>query len=152
MARSSASPQSERNRQDHIQLSPLKTDGAELLRVLDEGGMAAVLSGMELMYLFEFRLEYQCFIHKLEAEDGRRKSFEINERNRAMFKNLDSAADAFFEIRFRPGMDPVGVMMAAECGIISYLDHTGRLPAEDFDFMQWQEPDDDDNKEEISQP
>ena len=36
-------------------------------------------------------------------------------------------------------MDPLGVMVAAERGIISYLDMTGQLPAEDMDFMSWQD-------------
>ena len=34
----------------------------------------------------------------------------------------------------------MGVMVAAERGIISYLDMTGQLPAEDVDFMQWKQP------------
>ena len=29
-------------------------------------------------------------------------------------------------------------MVAAEKGIIAYLDATGQLPAEDVDFMDWQ--------------
>jgi hypothetical protein len=64
-----------------------------------------------------------------------------------MLKNLPSVADAIFEITPKSDMDPMGVMVAAEKGIISYLDATGQLPAEDFDFMEWQEaPQADENK------
>ena len=101
--------------------------------------MVAVLSGMEIMYTFIFRNQYQCFIHKFDAEDGRYKGWEMNERNRAMLKNLPSAADQLFEIRFKPDMDYMGVMVAAERGIINFLDYIGALPAEDQDFMGWQE-------------
>jgi len=64
----------------------------------------------------------------------------MTEKNRAVLNNLDSAADGLFEIGFKKGMDLMGVMVAAERGIISYLDMTGQLPAEDVDFMQWKQP------------
>jgi hypothetical protein len=34
-------------------------------------------------------------------------------------------------------MDPMGVMVAAENGILSYLNMTGQMPGEDVDFMDW---------------
>ena len=85
------------------------------------------------------RHNFQCFIHKMDAEDGRQKAFPVNERNRAMFKNLASLADGLFEITPKGHMNPLGAMVAAERGIIAYLDATGQLPAEDQDFMSWQE-------------
>lgn len=127
------------NHENDIQLSPLEKDGEKLLTALNSAKMVAVLSKMEIMYVFVFRNEYQCFIHPLEAEEGRRKSFPINERNTAMMKNLTSVADLLFEITPKATMNPMGVMVAAERGIISYLDATGQLPAEDTDFMQWKE-------------
>ena len=132
-----------RERNDHqndVRLRLMEKDGDRLIRALSNAKMVGVLSGMEVMYVFVFRDQYQCFIHKFDAEDGRRRSFPVDERNTAMIKNLASAADQLFEITPRADMDPVGVMVAAERGIISYLDMTGQLPAEDVDFMDWQNP------------
>ena len=130
-------------RKDHkndVRLRLMEKDGDRLLRALGNAKMVGVLSGSEVMYVFVFRDQYQCFIHKLDAEEGRRKSFPLNERNTAMMKNLASAADQLFEITPRADMDPIGVMVAAERGIISYLDMTGQLPADDVDFMDWTGP------------
>ena len=135
------------NHDNDVQLRLLDKDGEKLIRALNDGHMIAVLSQMEIMYVFIFRGGYQCFIHKMDAEEGRRKTWEINERNTAMFKNLTSVADQLFEIVPKPEMHPMGVMVAAERGIISYLDATGQLPAEDQDFMSWQEaPENNDDK------
>ena len=77
----------------------------------------------------------------MDAEDGRRKSFPVNERNTAMIDDLSSAADALFEAVFEEDMDKMGVMVTAEKAIIGYLDMTGNLPAEDMDYMDWLDPD-----------
>ena len=132
-----------KERNDHkndVRLRLMEKDGDKLIRALSNAKMVAVLSGMEIMYVFVFRDQYQCFIHKMDAEEGRRKAFPVDERNTAMMKNLTSAADQLFEITPKPDMDPLGVMVAAERGIVSYLDMTGQLPAEDMDFMDWTEP------------
>jgi len=129
----------EKGHENDVRIGALEKDGEQLLAILDKGGMVAVLSGMEVMYTFIFRNQYQCFIHKFDAEEGRFKSWDINERNRAMLKNLPSAADQLFEIEFKPDMDYMGVMVAAETGIIRFLDYIGALPAEDSDFMSWQD-------------
>jgi hypothetical protein len=135
------------NHAQDVGLRPLAKDGDKLMTALNSAKMVAVLSKLEIMYVFIFRNEYQCFIHKMDAEEGRHKSWKIDERNTAMLKNLPSVADAIFEITPKSDMDPMGVMVAAEKGIISYLDATGQLPAEDFDFMEWQEaPQADENK------
>lgn len=138
-ARSSRGRTERDNHENDVELRLLEKDGKAFLDVLDCAKMAAVLSKDEVMYVFRFRNEYQCFIHKLDAEEGRRKAFHVNERNTAMMKNLPAAADMLFEITPKPTMDPMGVMVAAERGIISYLDATGQLPAEDVDFMQWKQ-------------
>lgn len=130
-----------KERDDHsrdVRLRLMEKDGDKLIRALSNAKMVGVLSGMEVMYVFVFRDQYQCFIHKFDAEEGRRKSFPVDERNTAMMKNLTAAADQIFEITPKADMDPIGVMVAAERGIISYLDMTGQLPAEDVDFMDWQ--------------
>ena len=137
--RSSKDRKERNNHANDIQLSPMEKDGARFLEILNKGEMGAVVSGMEIMYVFLFNNAYQCFIHKMDAEEGRRKFWPINERNTAMMKNLPAAADHMFEIVPKPDMHPMGVMVAAEKGIISYLDMTGQLPAEDMDFMSWQE-------------
>ena len=138
--RSSKERRERNNHANDIQLSPMEKDGVKFLEILNKGEMGAVVSGMEIMYVFLFNKAYQCFIHKMDAEEGRRKTWPINERNTAMMKNLPAAADHMFEIVPKPDMHPIGVMVAAEKGIISYLDITGQLPAEDMDFMSWQEP------------
>ena len=78
---------------------------------------------------------YRCFIHPLGAEEGRQKAFPMDEEHRAVIKNLANLADQLFEIQFGPDMHPMGVMVAAEQGIIEFLDLIGQLPAEDHDFM-----------------
>lgn len=125
--------------ENDVRIGALEKDGEQMMKVLESGGMVAVLSGMEIMYTFIYGNQYQCFIHKFDAEEGRCKSWEMNERNRAMLKNLPSAADQLFEIIFKPDMDYMGVMVAAEQGIIRFLDYIGALPAEDEDFMSWQD-------------
>ncbi len=136
-----------KERNDHsndVRLRLMEMDGDKLIRALGNAKMVGVLSGQEVMYVFVFRDQYQCFIHKLDAEEGRRRAFPVDERNTAMLKNLTSAADKLFEITPKPDMDPLGVMVAAERGIISYLDMTGQLPADDVDFMDWEKPEDPD--------
>ena len=127
-------------KQREIELGPLGKEKGKIVTSLQAGNMVAVLSGMELMFIFLLNRQYHCFIHKFDAEDGRRKSFPVNERNTAMLDNLHSAADAIFEIKAEPDMDKLGVMVTAETGIIRYLDMTGNLPAEDMDFMDWLDP------------
>ncbi|MGM9614872.1 MAG: hypothetical protein ACI3W7_05025 [Oscillospiraceae bacterium] len=128
------------NHANDVRLRLMDMDGDKLMTALRNAKMVGVLSGSEVMYVFVFRNQYMCFIHKLDAEEGRYKAWPVNERNTAMMKNLTSAADRLFEITPKPDMDPMGVMVAAERGIISYLDATGQLPADDVDFMGWQEP------------
>lgn len=135
--RSSRDRTQRNNHSQDVRLGLLEKDGDKLMDALNSGKMAAVLSGMEIMYVFVFRGAYQCFIHKFDAEEGRHKAWDINERNTAMIRNLTAVADQLFEIVPKEEMDPMGVMVAAEKGIIAYLDMTGQLPAEDFDFMQW---------------
>ena len=128
-----------RSNEDKIELSFLDKEKDSITDSLKQGNMVAVLSGMEIMYVVLLRDMYRCMIHKFDAEDGRHKSFEVNDRNTAMLNNLNSAADQIFQIRYDKKMDLMGVMGTAERGIISYLDMTGQLPAEDVDFMGWQE-------------
>lgn len=130
----------DRKRKDEIEIGPLGKDKGKIIASLEAGNMVAVLSGMELMYIFLVGGQYHCFIHKMDAEEGRRKSFPVNERNAAMLDGLHSAADALFEVVFEENMDSLGVMVTAERAIINYLDMTGNLPAEDMDFMDWSDP------------
>ena len=127
-----------RKREREIELGPLGKEKGKIIASLKAGKMVAVLSGMELMYIFLLRGQYHCFIHKMDAEDGRRKSWPVNERNTAMLDNLYSASDALFEIRFAPELNLMGVMVTAERGISGYLDMTGNFPGRDMDFMDWQ--------------
>ena len=121
-----------------VELGPLGKEKGKIINSLRAGNMVAVLSGMELMYVYALHGEYHCFIHPLDSEEGRHKAFEANERNSAMLDNLYSAADALFEIRFAPELNLMGVMVTAERGISGYLDMTGNFPGRDMDFMGWQ--------------
>ena len=136
-----------RRRKDDIELGPLGKEKGKISGSLDAGNMVAVVSGMEVMYVFLHQKQYFCFIHPFDSEEGRKKAWAVNERNTAMLDNLYSAADHLFEIRFQQGMDYLGIMVAAEKGIIAYLDMTGQLPAEDMDFMDWQDKSDSSEKE-----
>ena len=137
-------PSRERTERDNhahdVRLRLMEKDGDRLLRALQNGKMVGVLSKMEVMYVFLFQGQYLCFIHKFDAEEGRQKAWPANERNTAMMKNLPAMADQLFEITPKPDMHPMGVMVAAERGILSYLEMTGQMPAEDVDFMDWQQP------------
>ena len=121
-----------------VELGPLGKEKGKILNSLRAGNMVAVLSGMELMYVYALHGDYHCFIHPLDSEEGRHKAFEANERNSAMLDNLYSASDALFEIRFAPELNLMGVMVTAERGISGYLDMTGNFPGRDMDFMDWQ--------------
>ena len=119
---------------DDVRIGPLEKNGDKLLRALEAGSMVAVLSKNEVMYTY-LDQGYQCWIHPLDAPEGRRKTLPRDEKHRAVIKNLAELSDQLFEIEFAPGMHPMGVMVAAERGIIRFLDMIGRLPAEDHDFM-----------------
>jgi|GEM_PF-1577239 len=125
----------EKDHENDVRIGPLEKDGEKMMKCIEDGSMVAILSKTEVMYVFIYRNQYQCFIHPIEAEEGRHKTFEINEKHRAMLKNLDSTADQLFEINYGPKMDFVGVMVAAERGIVNFLNSIGQSPAEDVDFM-----------------
>ena len=144
----SAAPAEETDHSNDVRIGPLGKDGEKMMKSIESGNMVAVLSGTEIMYTFLFRNQYQCFIHPIGAEEGRHRAWERNERNRAMLKNLDSAADQLFEIEFGKDMDFMGVMVAAEKGIYNFLCSIGETPGEDVDFMDEMQkayhPDDED--------
>ena len=123
------------DRKDQVEIGPLGKDGEKLIASIRAGNMVGILSGSEVMYTFLYRGKYQCFIHPLAAEEGRHKDWAVNEKNTAMIKNLANLADQLFEIKFGAQMDFMGVMVAAEKGIIEFLDSVGQLPADDVDFM-----------------
>ena len=122
-------------REEKVEIGPLGKDGEKMMKSIEDGNMIAVLSGNEIMYTFIYRKMYQCFIHPIGSDEGRHKAWSINERNRAMLKNLDSAADQLFEIKFGKEMDFMGVMVSAEQGIVNFLHSLGQYPGEDVDFM-----------------
>ena len=121
--------------ENDVRIGPLEKKGEKMMRSIEAGKMVGVLSGNEVMYTFIYRNMYECFIHPLAADEGRHKAFEMNEQHRAMIKSLADNCDQLFEIEFGPEMDFMGVMVAAEQGIINFLDSIGQLPIEDHDFM-----------------
>ena len=128
-------PEQAREQQDKVSLAPLAKDGDKLMACLEAGHMAGILSKNEVLYAFIYQGMYRCFIHPLGAEEGRQKAFPMDEAHRAVIKNLAGLADQLFEIQYGPDMHPMGVMVAAEQGIIEFLDMIGQLPVEDHDFM-----------------
>ena len=117
-----------------ISIGPLAKDGEKLIASLEKGNMVAILSGMEIMYTL-LRGDYLCYIHPIGAEEGRAKRLPRDEQCRAVVKNLANLADQLFEVEFDKHMDVMGVMQAAENGIVAFLDSIGQLPADDVDFM-----------------
>ena len=115
-------------------IGPLTRDGDKLLASLKQGNMVAILSQAEIMYTLYDR-DYLCYIHPIGAEEGRAKRLPDNPECRAVVKNLANLADQLFEVRFSKDMDVMGVMQAAENGIVAFLDSIGKLPVDDVDFM-----------------
>ena len=146
--KSAAAPDEALDHSNDVRIGPLGKDGEKMMKSIERGNMIAVLSGTEIMYVFLYRNQYQCFIHPIGAEEGRHRAWDRSERNRAMLKNLDSAADQLFEIEFGKEMDFMGVMVAAERGIYNFLCTIGETPGEDVDFMDEMQkayhPDDED--------
>ena len=62
------------NHANDVRLRLMDMDGDKLIRALSNAKMVGILSGSEIMYVFVFRDQYQCFIHPLDAEEGRRKA------------------------------------------------------------------------------
>ena len=122
-------------REEKIEIGPLGKDGEKMMKSVESGNMVAVLSGNEIMYCFEYRNKYQCFIHPIGEEEGRYRSWDKNAKNRAMLKNLDSTADQLFEIKYDKKLNYMGVMVTAERGIYNFLCTIGQKPGEDVDFM-----------------
>lgn len=132
--------QREKNEEAHandVQLNLLEKDGDKLLAALEEGYMAAILSEMEIMYIF-LDSGFRCYIHPIGSEEGRAKRLPYSPECRSVVKNLANLADHMFKAKPQKGMDVMGIMQAAENGILSFLSATGQMPAEDIDFMDWQ--------------
>lgn len=126
----------EQGHENNVSLGPLAKDGEKLMASLEAGHMVGILSKEEVMYTFIYQGMYRCFIHPLGAEEGRQKAFPMDEEHRAVMKNLANLADQLFEIQYHEGMHPMGVMFAAEQGIVEFLDMIGQLPMADHDFME----------------
>lgn len=118
-----------------VSLGPLARDGEKLLKALEEGHMVAVLSQAEILYVL-LDGGFRCYIHPIGSEEGRAKRLPNTEECRAVVKNLAGLADQLFQVEYDTGsMDVMGVMQAAEQGIVAFLDSIGQLPADDVDFM-----------------
>ena len=120
--------------EQNVTLGPLARDGEKLLKALKKGNMVAILSNAEIMYVLQDG-DFLCYIHPIGAEEGRAKRLPNTEECRAIVKNLANLADQLFEVEFDKSMHVLGVMQAAENGIVAFLDSIGQLPADDVDFM-----------------
>ncbi len=122
--------------EQNIQIGTMEKDGEKMLESIEKENMVAILSKNEIMYVFELHQAYQCFIHPIDAPEGRRKTLEKTEKDRAILKQLATMCDQLFEIEHDRDLDLMGVMVAAEQAIVRLLDQMGCLPADDYDFME----------------
>jgi hypothetical protein len=137
MERSEAMGDRVRSNDDKVRLEPLKKDADSLIDAVEGGDMVAILSKAEIMYTYFKYGQYFCYIHPIGEDEGRCKAFPKSDETKAIIKNLAHLSDQLFRIVYKKNMDPMGVMVAAENGILSYLNMTGQMPGEDVDFMDW---------------
>ena len=53
-------PDPEQRRQEKIEIAPMtEKDGEKMMKSVEAGNMAAIVSGMEVMYTFIYRRQFQ---------------------------------------------------------------------------------------------
>ncbi|MDR2089600.1 MAG: hypothetical protein LBP73_09625, partial [Clostridiales Family XIII bacterium] len=83
-----------------IHLNMLARDGDALLAALERGELAAAQSKGHFLYILASNERFQLFSHTAGAASGGRKSFPIDEKHRAIVKNLANMADALYAVGF----------------------------------------------------
>ncbi|MDR1573156.1 MAG: hypothetical protein LBS24_02470 [Clostridiales Family XIII bacterium] len=125
---------------DKINLNVLARDGDALFAALDCGDIVAARSKGHFLYILISNGCFQLFSHTTGAANGGKKSFPIDEKHRAVVKNLATVADALYAIGFDAGMNLYGVMasaeeaicaISAECGVDGDDDITFVIPGEE---------------------
>jgi hypothetical protein len=105
----------------------LARDGDALFDALDRGEIVAARSKTHFLYILAANECFQLFSHTTGATSGGKKSFPIDEKHRAVVKNLATVADDLYAIGFTAGMDLYGVMASAEEAICADADGDGDI-------------------------
>jgi hypothetical protein len=120
---------------DKINLKMLDRDGDALLDALARGEMAAARSKGHFLYILASDGYFRLFSHMAGAASGGKKSFPIDEKHRALVKNLANMADALYSIGFDAGMDIYGVMASAEAAVCAFPAESGSDGESDITFV-----------------
>jgi hypothetical protein len=120
---------------DKINLKILARDGDELMDALGRGDIIAARSKEHFLYILVSDNKYQLFSHTEGAGSGGRKSFPIDEKHRAVVKNLANMADSLYSIGFTADMDIYGVMASAEEAVCATFPEFGADEAGDIEFV-----------------
>jgi hypothetical protein len=110
---------------DKIDLKILAREEGALFAALARGEMAAARSEGHFLYILASNGRFLLFSHTAGAASGGKKSFPIDEKHRAVVKNLANVADALYSIGFDAGMDLYGVMASAEGAICALSPERG---------------------------
>jgi hypothetical protein len=120
---------------DKINLKILARDGDELMDALGRGDMIAARSKGQFLYILISDDKFQLFSHMTGAASGGRKSFPIDEKHRAVVKNLANMADSLYSVGFAADMDIYGVMVSAEEAVCAAFPEFGADEAGDVEFV-----------------
>jgi hypothetical protein len=120
---------------DKIDLNMLARDGDALLAALARGEIVAARSKEHFLYILTANECFQLFSHTTGAASGGKKNFPIDEKHRAVIKNLANVADDLYTIGFDAGMDLYGVMASAEEAICAMRAEYGAGGDDDITFV-----------------
>jgi hypothetical protein len=120
---------------DKINLKVLARDGDEFMDALGRGDMIAARSKGHFLYILISDDKFQLFSHTAGAANGGRKSFPIDEKHRAIVKNLANMAESLYSVGFTADMDIFGVMSSAEEAVCDMFPGCGADDAGDIEFV-----------------
>jgi hypothetical protein len=120
---------------DKINLKILARDGGGLMDALDRGDMIAARSKEHFLYILVSDGRFQLFSHMTGAAGGGKKSFPIDEKHRAVVKNLANMAESLYSVGFAADMDICGVMASAEEAVCATFPDCGADGEGDIEFV-----------------
>jgi hypothetical protein len=113
----------------------LPRDGDKLLDALRSGGLVAVKSKLDFMYILLREGEFRMFMHSVGASNGGRKSFPDEERYQAIVRNFANLCDLAVAVEFdEKTMNLYHVMASAEEAILTQFPGDDRDADETVDF------------------
>ncbi|MDR2132712.1 MAG: hypothetical protein LBP30_05115 [Clostridiales Family XIII bacterium] len=119
---------------DKIDLRMLARDGNAPSEALARGELLVAQANENFLYILESDGCFKLFSHMAGAGSGGKKSFPIDEKHRAIVKNLANIADALYAVGFDADMDVFGVMASAEEAICELSMEFGAGGAGDIVF------------------